>query len=358
MYYITMFMFLCVSSSELEWHRLHHSTLLPHSPLLPIHRNSAEHKHVVESVVLIPALTVRAHYQSIVGRSYSNLSASKSPRLPSSSDRRTAAEEKMTASSANPLLKATPPENLPVKRGVLCLSAVVESLPEHIKLTPSLLEFIEQVAQPTLAAAAVSISSSTESVSNAEEGGGGEGDEAVQTAMPISFPVDVTLTFCIQPSTVYLTCQPHSQVECTIQSPNVNFVISFSLFSHQMSDSPPNALDSFSPTASLTSTNTRVVPFNKLYVTGCLSTFALQLYSLKHGAISATGSREALGLTLGHALFHLSRNSVSAPMSTPLKSRKNTSCVENCHTHNKLHVSGILYMFKYIYADSCLYLYP
>lgn len=324
---------LCVcvcSGSVLEWRRLHHSSLVPHSPLLPTRKSSTDHKHVVESVVLIPALTVKAHYQSIVGPSYSNLSASKPSQGPSTSPKHTAAEARHTASVAPPpqLPSASGGSQvLPVKQGILSLSAVVESLPEHIKLTPSLLEFIEQVAQPTLAAAAVSSSSSTESISNmaAEVEVGGERGGAVRTTSPISFPVDVTLTFYIQPSTVYLTCQPHSQVECSIQSPNVNLVISFSLFSRQMCDGPPGQ-DSSSPTASLTGSNTsRVVPFNKLYVTGCLSTFALQLYILKHGSTSASANREALSLTLGHALFHLSRNSVS---------------VSTCTTHNKLQVSG------------------
>lgn len=321
----------CVcSGSMLEWRRLHHSSLVPHSPLLPTRKSSTDHKHVVESVVLIPALTVKAHYQSIVGPSYSNLSASKPSQGPSTSPKHTAAEARHTASVAPPpqLPSASGGSQvLPVKQGILSLSAVVESLPEHIKLTPSLLEFIEQVAQPTLAAAAVSSSSSTESISNmaAEVEVGGERGGAVRTTSPISFPVDVTLTFYIQPSTVYLTCQPHSQVECSIQSPNVNLVISFSLFSRQMCDGPPGQ-DSSSPTASLTGSNTsRVVPFNKLYVTGCLSTFALQLYILKHGSTSASANREALSLTLGHALFHLSRNSVS---------------VSTCTTHNKLQVSG------------------
>ena len=327
----------------MEWRRLHSSAMS--SPFTNPRKVSTEHKHLVESVLLIPALTVKAHYHSIVGRSYLN---STSPYLPSSPQKMVsptlaaAAEEPAMPS---PEYAPPPPEeplpSLPVKRGVLSLHAVVESLPEHIKLTPSLLDFIEQVAQPTLAAAAVSSSSSTESISNEEEETVKEEDEKTSAgSSPLSFPVDVILTFHIQPSTVYLTCQPHSQVECTIQSPNVNFVISFSLFSHQLCDGPVT-LDTSSPTASMTGPNAKVVPFNNLYVTGCLSTFVLQLYSVKPGATSASDNREALSLTLGQALFHLSRKSVSAPILIKPQSKTTTATsVDDYQTHNKLQVSG------------------
>ena len=316
------------SSSLLEWRRLHQSSLMSHGPF-HARKNATELKHVVESVVLIPALTVRAHYQSIVGPSYSNASATSYD--PNSPLRRGVISEEPVIPTPQQPSSPTRPHVPPVKRGILSLSTVVESLPEHIKLTHSVLEFIEQVAQPTLAAAAISSSSSSESISSAEGGGEVGGDKTISTASPLSFPVDVTLTFCIRPSAVYLTCQPHSQVECTIQSPNVNFVISFSLFSHQICDGPIIS-DNTSSTGSLSNTSTRVVPFNNLYVTGCLSTFALQLYSVKPGATSAAENREALSLTLGQALFHLSRKSVSA-------SHNSATCVED--THNKLQVSGM-----------------
>jgi hypothetical protein len=223
-----------------------------------------------------------------------------------------------------------------VKRGILSLRAVIESLPEDIRLTHSFLEFIEQVARPTIAATVISSSSSSESLA----------DDAVEPATdetgtpspsPIAFPVDVTLTFHIQPSTVVLACQPHSHVECMVQSPDVNFVISFSLFTHQTVEG------SCSPTCSITGggTTPHIVPFNNLYITGCLTTFALQLYSpqlssLKPGG-QPTEKKEALSLTLGQALVHFSRKSVMAPAKA---TGKPPTSVDDYITHNKMQVSG------------------
>lgn len=264
---------------------------------------------VIESVILIPALTVKAHYQSIVGRSYFNTI----PKSPSHSPPTHVA-----------------PDLLPVKKGVLSISAVIASLPEPIRLSPSLLEFIEQVARPTIAATIVSSSSSST-----------ESDEEVDPtpssdSWPISFPVDVTLAFQIQPSTMHLTCQPHSLVECVIQSPDVNFVISFSLFTPQHNES-----DKTSPVGSgsvLRGNAGKILMFNNLYITGCLTTFALQLFAppmsgRKSG--SNLEKKEALSLTLGQALIHFSRRSVLSPhLSTAARS------VDDYTPCNKLQVSG------------------
>ena len=274
--------------------------------------------------MLIPALTAKAHYQSIVGQSYSS-----SPYSPS---KQSSFPVQPSSTASQQQQHPDPLPSLPVKKGILSLSAVIESLPEDVKLSHSLLEFIEQVAKPTLAATAVSSSSSTESLTDNVEG------NDANAPSPISFPVEVTLTFHIQPSKVYLTCQPHSQVECIIQSPDVNFVISFSLFSQQLLDGA--SLETSSPTASTTGPNSKIVPFNNLYVTGCLKTFALQLYSPQVSSLKPGGSvienKEALSLTLGQALLHLSRKSVLAPVL-----HKSASSVDDYHTHNKLQVSGL-----------------
>ena len=279
-------------------------------------------------MVLIPALIVKAHYQSIVGPTYCNVSTSPLQHHSPSLGRRS------PTASSSPGGESADPQPLPVKRGVLSLSAVIESLPEDIKLTHSFLEFIEQVARPTLAATVVSSSSSTESL----DLGTAVEDKQSQSVSPISFPVDVTLTFHIQPSTVFLTCQPHSQVECIIQSPDVNFVISFSLFSHQQLEGS-SPLSNTSPTCSTAGQNSRIVSFNNLYITGCLTTFVLQLYSPRISSIKPSGNKEALSLTLGQALVHFSRKSVLALM-PPKSSSKPASSVDDYATHNKMQVSG------------------
>jgi len=207
---------------------------------------------------------------------------------------------------------------LQTKRGVLSISAVVASLPEDVELTPSLLEFIEQVARPTLAATEVT-SSNSESDTPADIDSGLEGptqphQQPTSDPWPISFPVDVTLTFQIQPSTVHLSCQPLSRVQCMIQSPDVNFVISFSLFTKQQLE------NSFSTDSSCPPTQDAIVPFNNLYITGCLTTFVLQLFSpqvtsglKQYSQTPKIENKEALSLTLGQALIHLSRKTVLAP---------------------------------------------
>lgn len=302
---------------------------MTHSPFLPtrVTGSKTERKHSVESVVLIPALTVKAHYQSLVGPSYSNRSSvHTSPHHLSSSP-----DHQEPSSSPLP--------HLPVKRGVLSLSAVIESLPEDIKLTHSFLEFIEQVARPTIAATVISSSSSSESLADDTEMTATEDKAAAPSPSPISFPVDVTLTFHIQPSTVLLTCQPHSQVECIIQSPDVNFVISFSLFTHQLLEGS-SSLTGSTPTCSTTGPNSHIVPFNNLYITGCLTTFVLQLYNPQRSSLKPGGieNKEALSLTLGQALVHLSRKSVLAPAKI---AGKPVTSVDDYSTHNKLQVSGM-----------------
>ena len=320
----------------------------------------------VETVILIPALTVKAHYQSIVGRSYSTHSAP-----PASSPRRSPAPmptiptHHQMPTSAQPVPNQEPFDDskpaLPVKKGILSVSAVVASLPEDIKLTPSLLEFIERVATPTIAATVVTSNSSSDSdaESGGEEGGVDHAPQQ-QTAesWPISFPVHVTLAFQIQPSTVYLTCRPHSRVECIIQSPDVNFIVSFSLFCPQglesavtmSGGSPPDSLSIHS--TPLQQSKANIVAFNNLYITGCLRTFVLQLYSPQVSTLKqplgepAVEKKEALSLTLGQAFIHLSRKSVLALMpgaGRGVAGKGGVRSVDDYKPHNKLQVSGIWY---------------
>lgn len=225
---------------------------------------------------------------------------------------------------------------LPMKKGMLSISVVVASTPEDMTLTPSLLEFIEQVARPTIAATVgTKLDSSSESDSGEDsEVEETEKEELKDKADPpaISFPVDVTIAFEMLPSKVCLSCQPHSRVHCVVCSPNVNFVVSFSLFSARKAE---GVLESPSPPS--------VVSFNNLYVTGCLRTFTMQLLSpqassLKQGSDSAPKmyDKEALSLTLGQALAHLSRTSVLA---APNKTSPTSSITESS-SHSKLQVSG------------------
>ena len=330
------------------------------------HTPSAVH---VDSVLRIPALKVRFHYKSI-DQNVHSMTPSSVPRpkfspepiqIPSSDTQGRSSPSKLQKSvswapqsfadtvaeppqpeEASPVLTASP---APTKRGVLSLSAVVASVPENLELTPSLLEFIEQVARPAIAATAVTSSSGTDSDStdiDSETEGAISAPQTPGESSPLSFPVDVTIAFQIQPSTVYLTCHPPSRVQCMIQSPNVSFVVSFSLYSKREFDNP-------SIPAGIAGQEfaNKVVTFNNLYITGCLTTFALQLFSPQVSSLSATKhsrsftpkmeNREALSLTLGQALIHLSRKSVLAPST---KAGKGVKSVDDYTLHSKLQVSG------------------
>ena len=268
------------------------------SPLQPRKLQSSSANDTV--IVLIPALSVQVHYKSLVGESYQFPS-------PSSS---------LTPSSAQffgqqlPTIEISPgtPDSVapPTKRGVLAVSVVVKSTPEDMTLTPSLLEFVEQVVRPTIAAT-VGGKEDSGSDGESEEENEGEGENTPEKTdtPPISFPVDVTIVFHMQPSRVCFSCQPHSRIHCVVCSPNVNFVVSFSLFSvREVEGAVPSP------------TQHSVVTFNNLFVTGCLETFTLQVLSPQVSSLkqneseSKTIDKEALSLTLGQALIHLSRKSV------------------------------------------------
>lgn len=312
-------------------------------------------------MLLIPALKVKVHYKSTVGKSYSNAppsskKASRSPTpppistvihppTPTSADGQTTPKQRkvVTWGPTDAYIEEPDGEEPPAKRGVLSLSAVVSSLPEDLELTPALLEFIEQVARPTIEATAVTSSSSSTSGSDTES----DTDAATLTVQqpsgerPISFPVDVTLTFQIQPSTVCLSCQPHSRVKCEIRSPDVNFVVSFSLFSKQQLE---NSLSWNTSSPQVQNSVNEIITFNNLYVTGCLTTFALAMYSPQVSTIKQQGSstpkienKEALGLTLGQALIHLSRKTVLTRAQG-----KGVRSVDDYSMHSKLQVSGMV----------------
>ena len=310
-------------------------------------RDSSKHPpSAIDSVLLIPALQVKVHYQSMVGSAPprastvpfpQKLTPHSSPIPPGKSE-----EQKAALSGGEEAFLPEPQK----KKGVLSLSAIVASLPEDVEVTPSLLEFIEKVARPTLAATVVTSSSGNDSDS---EEGKNEVEDLLQFAnqtssdpWPISFPVDVTLTFQIQPSTVHLSCQPHSRVQCMFQSPDVNFVISFTLFSKQQPES------SFSSDSTPLPSQVTVVPFNNLYITGCLTTFALQLFSpvltsaLKsYSSTSKIENKEALSLTLGQALIHLSRKTVFVPSpGSQGPQEEESEGVDDHPIQNKLQVSG------------------
>jgi hypothetical protein len=275
-------------------------------------------------IILIPALSVQVHYKSLIGESYQFPSPSSSlapltPRFPEQQ----IPNIEISPGTPGSVAQAT-------KKGVLAVSVVVMSTPEDMTLTPSLLEFVEQVVRPTIAATAGGKADSSSDGESEEESEGEEEEDTREKTdtPPISFPVDVTIVFHMQPSRVCFSCQPHSRVHCIVCSPNVNFVVSFSLFSAREVE---GAVISPKPHS--------VVTVNNLFVTGCLETFTLQVLSPQVSSLkqneseSKTTDKEALSLTLGQALVHLSRKSVL------VASRKGSP--EASHSPSKLQVSVV-----------------
>ena len=280
-------------------------------------------------IVLIPALNVQVHYKSLVGQSYQFPSPTTSLHESGSDLQHEVPRVEITPGTPD---AAAPPR----KRGVLAVSVVVKSTPEDMTLTPSLLEFVEQVVRPTMAATTSSKADNSNDVDSGDEGGGEEESIPGRAEVPpISFPVDVTVVLHMQPSRVTLSCQPHSRVHCVVCSPSVSFVVSFSLMSTKEVDGADSG--------------NSVVSFKNLYVTGCLKTFTLQVLSpqvssFKHSESESvkTVEKEALSLTLGLALIHLSRKlALTETRQSPPGDNSSCSC-------SKLQVSGEPHSVVYV----------
>ena len=332
----------------------HFQTSTP--PLLHkrLHERSKDASYDVV-ILLIPALRVQIHYKSIIGQTYSLPSSPSSLHLlpTPSTPQVLPGMPPIKVTPGTPISSSSPscfphPPSLtpPPKKGIFSVSFVVASTPEDVTLTPSLLEFVEQVVRPTIAATVSHEGGSSDSEStdesDREELGLNEAKKADESPA-ISFPVDVTIAFHIQPSTVCLSCQPHSRVHCVVQSPDVSFVVSFSLFSPRLMDGEVGG----------DSTVLHSVTFNNLYVTGCLKTFTMQLlspqvFSLKQRDLDAPKmeKKEALSLTLGQALIHFSRKSVLTHTNS-----MHAASVDDTTTRSKLQVSG-----EYPRSIMCMYI--
>lgn len=321
----------------------------------------------VVTSILIPVLDLKAHYQTIVGTSYSNTPSSPLKTLSAANSPRGRSPTTSAPSSTTDVLKPDPLlpqlsvggsssysetdgiQNCapPVKKGVLTIVASVGSIPRDLELNPSLMEFVEQVVRPL-----------HESIFQEVRVGAGsqpEDDDAEEVAKqstvisdsetrPLSFPVDVCITFQMNPSTVILTCNPHARVKCKIAIPAISFVTSFSLFSPKLYEySLPGLPNSPSSSSLGPNTSEDITMFNNLNITGCFQAFSLGLFVPQ---LRSSNSRlqsdnpkdkEAFNLRLEKAFVHLSRKSVytrSVPVGSDAKS------VDDYVWHSKLKVSG------------------
>ena len=347
------------------------------SPLLSHRKNQKSKKPPsIETVLYIPAVEVKAHYQSIMGRTYSTIPTSPSKSLLTTNTPKGRnsiiahgdEEETKMSTSFKPQENVESPQfkselyndsGLPIKKGVLSLSAVISSLPADLKLNPSILDFVEQVVRP------INITAQERDTASPDIEKGEDEEEmkmeeptSVQTSesRPLSFPVEVCLTLQIHPSKVILTCIPHAHVCCEIEIPTVSFILSFSIFSrkqYEILPAIPSKNKSESTTVqpgleySLNSSSGAVgggvediETLNNLHITGCLQTFQLTMYTPQVQSnfpklqSAMTGDREVFSLVLGQAYIHLSRKCVYVQERPPCQS------VDDYAIHEKLKVSG------------------
>ena len=211
-------------------------------------RRSKQATPPVHTVLFIPAVEVKAHYQTILGSAHST-----GPPSPVKQPTENVAREQQEAGLLNVprLLTETDDRTrggLPIKRGVFTMVTTISSLPNDLELDPTLLDYIEQVVRP--------INISAQEIETADI----DSDEDKQLLSdselpldsksvdphPLSFPVDICLNFQICPSKIILTCNPHARVRCQLAIPVLSFVVSFSLFSKKHYDPLP-LLDTASP---------------------------------------------------------------------------------------------------------------
>ncbi len=352
-------------------------------------RRSKQTTPPVHTVLLIPAVEVKAHYQSILGSAHSN-----GPPSPVKKTTDGVVREQQEAGLLNvprPLAETDDRTRggLPVKRGVFTVVTTISSLPNDLELDPTLLDYIEQVVRPInisaqeIETADIDVEEDEQLLSDNEL----PLDSKSVEPRPLSFPVDMCLNFQIRPSKIILTCNPHARVRCQLAIPVVSFVVSFSLFSKKHFDPLPlldtasphknesdrfknesdrfkNESDRFKnesdrhipnppsqspPDSSLNSSNNNPGPsnsdevsiINNINVTGCLQTFQLTMFtpnvpsSLIHNtAATQQEDKEVISLVLGQAFIHLSRSSLFTNERSPCSS------IDDYKTTEKLKVSS------------------
>lgn len=262
--------------------------------------------------VLIPAVHFHTHYYTVTDPVPAEQRASKTR-------------------TVNFRLSPSPtPQN---KKGILLFSVNIDSLPDEMKLHPSLLEFMEHVMKPFKGK--IDSSGSTDSDSAESDSESGTVTPLVPAQSALTIPVDVTIFLHIRPSMVMLSCQPYSKVECGIALPDVNLCFSFVLFSPQVAESCTSRLSSVSSSSSVFSTSA-VRNFNNFCVSGAVQAFSFNIYNpsvistaQRDSGGPSQNRKEVIGLDLGLASVHVSRQAVKVV--TP-----------NMNGYEKMKISGLL----------------
>ena len=264
--------------------------------------------------IFIPAVHFYSHYYSTVV-----------------SELRATSSESRMSKMKNVNFRLSPPPAPPSKKGSLLFSVNIDSLPEEMKLQPSLLEFMEQVMKPLKGNPDSSLSNESDSAESDSESGPALPQSPTAPAS-ISFPVEVTIFFHVKRSKVTLSCQPYSRVECDIAVPDVNLCCSFVLFSPQLAENSTSKLSSSSASSVLSS---NVQTFNNLCVSGAVQSFSFNIFNpsiistARTDKSSIETKKEVIGLFLGLASVHISRQAVKV-MPSP-----------NKDSYEKMKISGL-----------------
>lgn len=312
-------------------------------------------------------MEVKAHYQSILGSTYTTAppSPNKPPRSPRSSP------DKTHSGTIGPTDFSKPVSDTksPVKKGILSVVTVISSLDDDLKLNPSILDFIEQVVRPINISAQeieTAVSSTEFDPEDEKEEEANEFPVVVKKSdgYPLSFPVDVSLNFQVLPSKIILTCNPHARVQCQIVIPTVSFMVSFSLFSKRQYDTPMPLLPSSNETTNLSqsppsssinsvtlnNTTDEISAINNINMTGCFQTFQLTMFtpnvqtSFKN---SQPEDKEVISLVLGQAFIHLSRSSVFVNEHHPCQSVDDYVLTEKLKVSVIPHIESLILFYDW-----------
>ena len=253
------------------------------------------------TVIFIPGLDVKVHYESHNEASFDPLPAS----YPANATDSTKANYSPSSTNTTIITQGK-------KHASLFTWVTLQSIPEETVICPHILDFLEMALEPLpLPQPQKSPASDTESKKDVFSVNGEEGGVAVTAGGPqVSFPVDVIVYFHMQPSTIRFSCQPVSRVECLLKLPSLNLVFSSkradNFTEEDSSSSVPNATDAKKILASSSSVG-------GLSVTGVLEDFHLYVFHPYGGKMGnrrrslESERKDSLSVTVAFVKFQVSR---------------------------------------------------
>ncbi len=241
----------------------------------------------------------------------------------------------------------------------------IQQLPREMIVLPSLLDFLEKALEPM---AAMYDNNDDEKVISDTDSSSEMGENGTESMLSSSasdhssFPVDAIVFINIQPSDVRFSCAPISKVECLLRIPSLDFVISStsSPNKHSTSKSTPSPSTKKSKTQNSSFQKGTASPSNQelteldsggFCVTACLSRFSFCIfhpYGKQYGSTSErsflesglfpgrrkkrgivpqpiSGRKDSLSLNVEFIKFNLFRKRVKACSTNSTRGRRLSS---------------------------------